>query len=244
MWFDQLAIREAKRKAFNALSKQVLESHVVQHHSEGEGHAKMTMHKKHAKNPFYIEPDLISGPGKLVVELPYNNNTNSYNFDFSLNGPKQVPSSTSIAPIVAGTNNINLPQNNIFAIYAIQLWLGYQQPDSTGNNTAQVCIYRSYGITPNDEAIYQSRLKMQIESNTLVDLWDGELFKERVTTTADMWPEAGMVLVDPVRILTGKLGVFTFNVSTLSTMSNIILSGSNIVLSMRLWGMNGQKAGF
>ena len=243
MFFDQLAIREAKRRAFNVLSKPMLVEHVVEHHSEGEGHAEMKMHKKGMKNPFYIEPDLINGPAKLQVEIPYVNTQNSYAFKFSLNGPQQVAAVTAGPGLTQGNNNIQLPQNNIFAIYAIQFWLGYVANDSTGNPTAQLTNYRSYGITSNDEAIYNSRVAMKIEASTLMDLMDAQLFREPYASVNGMWAEAGLVLTDPVRVLTGKLGVFEINLTTLSSLANIVLSGSNIVLSMRLWGMNGQKSG-
>lgn len=241
MRWDQVAIRESKRKAFDVLSKPILTHHVIHHDMNAK---TMTAHKKGKENPFYIEADLVSGPGYLVGEVPFVNTTTSFNFNFSLNGFKHVTASTTVAPLQAGDNNITLPQNNIFAIYGLQLWLGYQQPDNTGNLTSALTQYRSWGITPNDECIYNSVLSMQIESSTLIDLWDGKAFRENGGIVSEYWNEMGLVLITPIRVLTGKLGKFNFNVTVQNPIANIPLSGSNIVLSMRLWGMNGQKSGY
>lgn len=178
-----------------------------------------------ASSPFYTPPAQTTMTAKLVQELPFSAANQEYIFDFSINGPG--PSNI--------LNNVTLGKNNVFVCYAFQLLIG---EGANGNNR----IYRSRGLTPDDNSIYNSNTQLKLESNVVIDKMDGIGYMDVGTNANEFWAEAGLQLINPQRILTGELGTFEVKLRILSPINALTIS-PNLFLSMRLIGCLGQAVG-
>lgn len=176
-------------------------------------------------NPFKVSETNITEPAILIQEQAFVNTQNAFSFDFSQTAP---PKTTVL-------NNVLLGTNNIFVIYGIQLLLG---EGANGNNR----VYRPFGVTQNDESIYNSTMSLTVEQSNLIASMDGLQFKDFDNSPLNMWNTAGMVLINPQRVLTGRLGVFLFNITLLNSIAGLALT-ANTFLSVRLHGALGQAAG-
>ena len=177
------------------------------------------------KNPYKVSEVNITEPAILIQEQAFVNTLNNFTFDFSQTAPVAT----------AALNNVLLGTNNIFVIYGIQLLLG---EGATGNNR----VYRSFGVTPNDESIYNSVLSLTLEQSNVIANMDGQQFRDFDTSPLNFWNTAGMVLINPQRILTGRLGIFKINISLINSIAGLALT-ANTFLSVRLHGALGQAAG-
>lgn len=176
-------------------------------------------------NRFHVPPAQITMSAQLIQEQPFVNTAQSFTFDFSLNAPTKT----------VALNNVVLGKNNVFVCYAFQLLIG---EGATGNNR----IYRSRGLTPNDNSIYNSNCTLKLESNTVVDKMNGLGFLDIGTNANEFWAEAGLQLINPQRILTGELGTFQTTIELYNSISALLLS-TNLFLSFRLVGCLGQAVG-
>src|SRR4029077_21203899 len=176
------------------------------------------------KNPHYVDGKLTTSPAMLIQELTWANNVNQFAFDFSINGPQHVP---------GVDNNIVIGKNDVFAMYAITILFG------TGTNSASF-VYRSHGVLPADDSVYNSIIQIKIESSTFVDKIEGQMFRHNPTNSNEFFGEMGMQLVNPIRILSGELGVFQVNINEKNPLNALVLS-ANTVVSMRLHGVYGQR---
>lgn len=222
MRFDTQAIMFMQRKAYNALTAAA----VAKHAGIGEIEGKPVLKKQIVKNKHYVQPKLTSSPGMIIQELPWVNTTQQFTFDFSQNGPPQVP---------GVNNNTTLSKNDVFAIYAIQILFG------TGTNSASF-VYRSHGVFPADDSMYNSTLQIKTESSTYVDKMDGQFFRDNPANSNEYFGEIGMQIINPVRIVSGELGVFTVNLVLKNPIAALVIS-ANTVISMRLHGVYGQAQG-
>lgn len=213
MKYNIAVLKDAERLALEHLSTPAFEVESV---SSGS--------KEMQRNENYVNPKSITSPAFLIQEQAYLAATGQYIFDFSINGP--VNSSV--------LNNRKLPQNNIAAIYGLQLLQG--QGDSAVSRG-----YFSTGFSVNDRAIYNSNLQMKVETDTVIDNFDCQQFNEIQETPGMIDGTSSVVPINPIRILTGKLGTFQIIVTPYNTLSALTLTTS-MYLSMRLMCVMGQAS--
>jgi hypothetical protein len=177
-------------------------------------------------NQFYTDARLITMPSTLQQEVVFDT-TGTYTFNFA---------ATNAVAASATLNNFTLPQNNVAAVYAMRLRLGY----GATSNTRQ---YQTYGATLSDNSIYNSNAILTIESENQMTNFSVDDFKE----VPDNNPRgiekySGMMLINPVRIISGKLGVFQVQIKTLSSLAGLDIS-PNLYLSLTLMCAFGQASG-
>jgi len=225
MRFDQQSIREAQRRAYAALTSPKMAE--IERTISGSGSDKQISSRKIVKdNPHYVPAKLTTSPGMLIQELAWTTTTTTFNFDFSINGPG----------LIAGTNNNSkIGKNDIFAVYGMQILL------ATGTNPASF-IYRSHGVLATDNAVYNSTISIKTEASTYIDKIEGQYFREMGTNANEFYGEMGMQLVNPIRIVSGELGVFEVRVQIKNSTAALVIS-TNTLISMRLHGVYGQAQG-
>lgn len=213
MRYDQQAIREAQRMAFNVITQpktQIKNDQGVVCDID---------------NPYWVNPLNVTMPMKLVQEIAWVNTTQNFSFDFSINAPVQVPGTN---------NNVILGQNNVFVAYGIQIL--FRDGASSANG-----VYRSFGNTVNDDALYNSLISIRLEQSTLIDKVNGQDFRDVPNAVTEYNSLDGMLLINPVRIVSGKLGTFTLNLNLLNPISALTIS-ANQFISARLVGAYGQAS--
>lgn len=218
MRFDQSSIMEGQRRAFNAITSPFTVNHIL----DSKGNAIKTVEK----NPHFTGAKLTTSPANLIQEVPWVNTTQSFVFDFSINGPAQTP---------GVNNNITISKNDIFAFYGLQMLM------ATGTNS-NAFIYRSHGILPADDSAYNSVLSIKTESSTYMDKIEGQYFRDVAANANEFYGDMGLQIINPVRIISGELGVFKLILTLKNPISTLVLS-TNTVLSMRLHGVYGQAKG-
>ena len=231
MRFDTSTLMTMQRKAYAALTAAM----VVEHEpSEVKGLNGPKVRKIQKQNSHYVPPKLTSSPAMLVQELPWVNSTTNFVFDFSINGPVQTP---------LINNNVQIKKNDLFAVYAFQLLFstGSGTPGTTAFNSAN-CVYRSYGVLPNDESVYNSIIQFKLESSVYVDKMEGYLFKDKPNNSNEFYGEIGMQIINPIRIISGELGTVQVIVNLKNPIGALTVS-ANTMLSMRLHGVYGQAQG-
>lgn len=180
--------------------------------------------KNGRQNPYYTMPKNITIPARLIQEQAYINTQNIFLFDFSQNAPAGTAANQ--------LNNVRLGINQTAVVYGIQLLQGQ---GAAANNR----IYRSRGLTVNDNSIYNSTVSIKFEVGTLVDLIPGQGFLEVNNTVTETFDENGLVLMNPQRVLTGRLGTFLVSITLNQPIAGLALT-PNIFLSMRLHIALGQ----
>ena len=223
MRFDQLALGRAQRRAYAALTAPAVAEHIRE---KGSGMSAPQIKKEIKANNNYADPKQTTSPAMLIQELPWVNSTQQFVFDFSINGPQQVP---------GVNNNINIGKNDVFAIYGIQMLF------ATGTNSAAY-IYRSHGVLPNDDSAYNSYIQMKVETNTFIDKMEGQFFRDNPANSNEYFGEIGLQLINPIRVVNGELGTFKIFLNLKNPISTLIIS-TNTMLSMRLHGVYGQAKG-
>lgn len=223
MKHDQLAVQGIQRLAFGVITNPNVE--VVANQQQAAQNNCKAGDRIMIPNKYYVNPLNVTMPATLTQETPWVNTTQQFSFDFSINGPGQTPGTN---------NNIPLGLNNVFVIYGIQILFG------EGSNAANR-IYRSFGNTPNDDSLYNSFVQIKMAQSTLIDKVDGRSFRDvpDVVTAAD--EDLGMVLINPVRIITGDLGFFTLFINVMNPISTLVITDS-MFLSVRLKGAFGQAS--
>lgn len=218
MRFDSVAITNAQRRAFKAIT-----SPQIVHHGINE-QGKVT--KNTNKNPHFVPPKLATSPAMLVQELPWVNTTQQFVFNFSISGPAQIPGTN---------NNIVIAKNDVFCVYGVQMLF------ATGTNSADF-IYRSHGVLPTDDAAYNSTISMQIESSKYVVNMEGQFFRDNPANSNEYFGEIGLQLINPLRLISGENGVYNVTLNLKNPTSPLVIS-ANTMLSMRLHGVYGQAQG-
>jgi len=210
MKYDQSAIREAERRAFELLTLSTMQ--------EKDSNGNLC----EVKNRYWVDPIDITMPALLSQELAWTNANTELEFNFSINGPQQAP---------GVNNNVVIPQNAVYAIYGLRVRFG------DGANAANR-IYRSFGLTPNDDALYNSIHSMKFEQSDLIDKIDGQSFHDTpdVATATNMLD--GMLLINPVRFITGKLGTFLYKIRMLNPINALVMS-ANATVKVDLRGAFG-----
>lgn len=217
MKYDHVAMRQAERDAFALLTSPF---QVSKTWDETAGAWK----ESRKKNAYYARPENVTMPVELVQEQAFVNTQNQFAFDFSLNAPQPSPV----------LNNVPLGKNNIAAIYGLRILQG---EGANANNR----IYRSRGITTNDDSLYNSNISIKMEQSTLIEKVPGQKFRDVFTSPLEFDGNAGLVLINPIRILTGELGFFSGFVTLINSISGLVLS-ANIFISFRLLICYGQAS--
>lgn len=176
-------------------------------------------------NKYYTDPNRVTESAQLIQEIPFTNGPNSFQFNFASTAPPATP--------ILG--NVNLGKTQVFAIYAVQLLIGQ------GAN-ANTRIYRSRGVTSNDDSIYNSIFQMQAETNVYIDDMNGHNFRDVATNANEFWSESGMTLINPIRVVNGELGKFFCSINLINSIAGVVLT-DNLFLSLRLHGALGQARG-
>lgn len=224
MRFDQQAIRDQQRKAYEVVTSKYV---IVDTLAPGDISMGTTKHGHHKiKNKHYVPAKLTSSPAMLIQELPWINTTQSFIFDFSQNGPQQTP---------GVNNNSVIFKNDIFAVYGIQMLF------ATGTNSAAF-IYRSHGVLPADDSLYESTISMVTESSTYINKMEGQMFRDNPANSNEYFGEIGLQIINPIRIISGELGKFQVIVTLKNPIASLVIS-ANTTVSMRLHGIYGQAHG-
>lgn len=222
MRYDQQAKRDAQRLAYGVITNEVSKIKADQQTAARLGCEVGKV--VDVPNKYYVNPINVTMPATLTQETPWINTTQQFGFDFSINGPGPVP---------GVLNNILLGKNNVFVIYGIQILFG--------EGSAANRIYRSFGNTPNDDALYNSIIQIKLEQSTLVDKVDGRDFRDVPQVVTEAWEDNGMVLINPVRIVTGELGFFSLFINVLNPISGLVIT-PEMFISVRLKGAFGQAS--
>jgi|SRR6185312_473580 len=176
-------------------------------------------------NTHFVRGTQITSPVTLIQELPFVNTTQSYTFNFNNSAPN--PSST--------LNNVLLPKNNVAAVYALQILFGV---GANANNRQ----YYSHGFTADDDSMYNSNVSMQIEDQTKINLVTGYEFKDVYPSPLQVDGLSGLCIINPIRILSGEMGIWSVNLSLLNPITTLKLT-SNSFISCRLKVVMGQASG-
>lgn len=227
-----LAIQNAERKAFNSLflpyHEQVKLTPVKNNKSGrvamlptagADGKPQM----EYVENPFHVKGDNITCPSKLMQEIPLNGATNTLTFIFNQNAPIQTPT----------LNNVVLGVNDIFMMYGIQVLFG------VGAQGVQRQYY-THGLLASDDALYQgSVMDIQFEQSQSVKNIDMMSFL--YTQGTDFKEEEAVMLINPMRKLTGRLGTFTVTI-TMQSITGLVFT-PNAYVRVALLGVLGQASG-
>lgn len=220
---DQLAVQGMQRLAFGVITNPTVK--VVANQQQAVENKCAVGEVVEIRNKYAVDPLNVTMPATLTQETPWVTTTNSFMFNFAINGPDQVPGTN---------NNISLGLNNVFVIYGIQILFG------EGANAANR-IYRSFGNTPNDDALYNSVVQIKMAQSTLIDRVDGRSFRDVPEVLTAASEDLGMVLINPARIITGDLGSFQVFINLLNPISALVIT-ANMFISVRLKGAWGQAS--
>lgn len=227
-----LAIQNAERKAFNSLFlpyheqvklvpvKDTRTGKIKKLPVAGaEGRPQMEW----VENPFHVKGDNITCPSKLMQELPLNGATNTLSFIFNQNAPIQTPT----------LNNVVLGVNDIFMMYGIQVLFGLGALGVTRT-------YYTHGLLASDNAVYQgATMAIQFEQSQSVKNIDMTSFLYEQGT--DFKEEESVMLINPMRKLTGRLGTFTVTID-MQSVTGLVFT-PNAYVRVALLGVLGQASG-
>ena len=224
MRYDAMTVQNAERKAFAMLTDSHIEVHPNTQHPQkviaNEADAKsvpgMRAGAHYVPNKFYSQKAYVTSPYTLIQEIPYTP-AGPYQFNFTA---VQAPPPSAVA------NNRVLSVNQTVCIYGFQILIGQ-------GALAVNRYYRSYGIAINDNAIYNSTINMQLETNTLIDGIEGQCFRDTPTAPTESWDNMGLKLIQPLRIFNGDLGRLFINIVPNNSLAGLILT-PNQFLSFRL----------
>ncbi len=211
MLYDQKVIQDAQRYAYKTLKNpaEVLKGA-----------------PKEVTDLYKVNPNNITSGAQIVQELPFVNTQNTYVFEFGTNAPNPT----------ANLNNVVLGQNNVFAMYGVQLLIGIGFNGVSTLNKDR--IYNSRGQLSGDYSLYTGQMAMQIESNTPVQKAQTLDFLETNSSIVYNFQQGqGLVLTNPQRLLTGRIATFQV-IITLPPLAGTGISAT-AVLSCRLHGALG-----
>lgn len=225
MRYDAATIQNAERKAYEMLSEPMMEvPSSVQHpqkivateQTKISGGKNIVPGRSYIPNKYYSQKAYITSPYTLIQEIAYTA-AGPYQFNFTA---VQAPPPSNIA------NNRVLSVNQTVCIYGFQILQGQ-------GALAVNRLYRSYGIAVNDNAIYNSTINMQLETNTLIDGIEGQAFRDTPTANTESWDNMGLKLIQPLRIFNGDLGRLFINIVPNNSLAGLVLT-PNLFLSFRL----------
>ena len=211
MRFDQQVYQKAQRHAYNTLK---------------------TPEKFGLPNLFKVSPKSITAPAHLIQELAWQNTVSTYNFQFGSNAPN---------PVIATfpqLNNVLLGENDVYAIYGIELCFGFSSVPLPSAGSIVGRVYSSRGNVPADYSLYTGLLNISIESdNPIQNISTKEFLETGNALQYDMQQGQGFMILNPQRIITGRISKFQVQIN-LQAINSLTLSG-NAVVSCRLHGALG-----
>lgn len=179
--------------------------------------------KKFVINGWHVNPASVTCPSILIQEKPLDGTTNILNFDFSQTAPQPSPT----------LNNILLGINDVAVMYGIQVLFGVG-----ANGVSRQ--YFTHGLVAGDDALYQgSNMSIQFEQAQAIKNIDMNDF--RYVDGTDYKPEEVVKLMQPLRLLTGRLGTFLVQIN-LQSLAGLAFS-PNAFVSVRLHIALGQAKG-
>lgn len=161
--------------------------------------------------------DKIGMPSMMRQELPFENTVSRYEFTFDANAPKKT----------LVLNNLKFGENDVFGIYGFRIAIGV---GAAANNR----VYRSVGTTANDDSVYNGALSLDLESTTPIFNMATEAFRDERDETG--W--SGLVLINPQRIVTGKMAKIQLNLD-LGNISGLVLTADQFI-SVEMHGALGR----
>lgn len=227
-----LAIQIAERKAYDRLFKKYHMQTKLTTIKDKDGR----MHQLPVANPatgkpvteyvgnyWHVKPDNITCPSVLIQELPLDGTTNALQFIFNQNAPNPSPT----------LNNVVLGVNDVFVMYGIQVLFGV---GALGVNRQ----YYTHGLLASDGAVYQgATMSIQFEQSQTVKNIDMTEFN--YTEGTDFKPEEAITLINPLRLLTGRLGTFTVTINMQSLAGLVFTPNAYVRVALR--GVLGQASG-
>jgi hypothetical protein len=222
MQFDIQAVREQQRLAYSALINPYIADSKDKNAREIT-HGGVTF--MGIDNPFYSDPTNINIPAYFQQELPWDNGTNNYVFDFSLKAPAAS----------ATLNNVNISKNQVAALYGLAFYFGVGATANTRN-------YQTFGPAPNDNAFYNSIVQLQIEKSTEVDLLDGKDFLDRFIVGNSFTGYSGVQLLNPIRLISGELGRLQVQVNLINSIKGVPITPNCFIACKPLIAL-GQASG-
>jgi len=202
MNYDQSALRTAQVQAFKELGK-----------------AGMTPDGKVAI-PSVPLPQ-ITADAVTRQELLFINTRDIYRFEFGSGN-----ASPAFIPDPAGLSNINLGDNDIFAMYGIKIELG------VGVNIGGR-VYNAFGTNAFDDTLYAGQLLIKWASNEPVEQMPMQIFRE--TTNQNGW--AGFQFIRPIRKWVGSVSQVQVTID-IPTLAGLALT-ANQTLRVTLHGALG-----
>lgn len=161
-----------------------------------------------------VPENQVTAPAVLTQEILFVNTTQQFNFQFNANGPAAT----------AVLNNFRFGDNDIVAVYGIGILLGY---GANANNR----VYRSFGLTPDDESIYNGQLTLNQESDQPVNLFPMHDFKDTNFGT-NYNSYSGVQLIAPKRIMSGQLSRITASINLNNPIGALIITADTIQMSL------------
>lgn len=246
MLTDYSSIQAAERKAFDMLICPFMEAPPG---TNANGNGVMTgaqvaneypafsylvddMNALYCDNQFITIPRLITSPTVLKQEQVLAAQS-SYTFNFAANSAPQA----GLNGGAVWLNNIVLLKNNVAAIYGVRFRIGYD--DVNG----QQRIYQTYGQTEGDNFIYNSEWQMQVETETQMSQGSMDDFKEVPQgSVRAIQKYDGMMLVNPIRLISGQLGKLNMKFTALNPAVNALVLSSNAVVECSWLIVSGQAS--
>lgn len=242
---DLVAIWDAERRALDMLMCPfMLATPKTQHVFTGEqaanrwpgfAHLVSDPNAMYTDNEFMTDPRLVNAPNVLKQELILTTSAN-YSFNFAANSAPQAGLNGGAVFL----NNIVLAKNNVAAIYGMRMRLGYQQGGATDGLNRR---YQAFGMIPGDEYIFNSVGTLQVESETQVTNFDMDDFRDE----PDFSPTKinkydGMMLINPIRLVSGQLGILKFMLNTFNGATSTLVISSNAVIELSWFIVSGQAS--
>jgi len=167
-----------------------------------------------------IPPKDITMSSWLVQEQAFLAAQNVYNFEFG----SQAPPPTGVL------NNFQMGDNDVVAIYGMVMEYGIG--GATNNRE-----YFTTGVTPADNSLYNGELFIQFENRQSTELVKTRAFRN----LEPYYDDAGFVFINPVQILTGRLGTFRVTIE-LPPIAALVIT-ANSFISMQLEVALGRASG-
>ncbi len=160
-----------------------------------------------------INENNITIPGIIQQEISYINTVSVYRFRFG---------SDAIAA-TAALNNFLLGDNDVIQVYGIQVLFGYSSGTDKTNR-----VYRAYGVTPSDDALYNGEMSMEFESTSPVAFMQMSQFRDENTWDGNN----GLVLINPHRLVTGRMSKFNVIIDLDDISGLTITTGAYIITKL------------
>jgi len=226
-----LAIQNAQRNAYNRLALPYAMKPVTQTKQDRFGKPVaiplMGPNGKPAEefvvNDWHVDPASVTCPSVLVQEQPLDGTKNTLQFDFSQTAPQPSP--------VLG--NVLLGINDVAVFYGVQVLLGVGALSVSRQ-------YFTHGLLAADNALYQgANMSMQFEQSQAIKNIDMNDFRYEEGT--DYKPEEVVKLMQPLRLITGRLGTLLISIN-MQSLTGLVFT-PNLFVSVRIHIALGQAKG-